>query len=213
MTLGTQYNDTIVAAQKADRIVQAKVANWGKAIAMLSRPTDEILQHLPHIQPEDELSEPLANLLRQMREQLELLEKNLEGRQTLEQEVLASVRTDDISGALVSRCHELTQGSPLVKLEVDQFSDVFDAYLKTYQSYQQRMQAYANEQEDVLYQLKQSYTRLGLMINDVQIFSKREKAIHNLEAAYVKVKEIRTNLVEGIKVNRTKFSFDYLNSP
>lgn len=199
LTLGTQYNDTIVAAQKADRIVQAKVANWGKAIAMLSRPTDEILQHLPHIQPEDELSEPLANLLRQMREQLELLEKNLEGRQTLEQEVLASVRTDDISGALVSRCHELTQGSPLVKLEVDQFSDVFDAYLKTYQSYQQRMQAYANEQEDVLYQLKQSYTRLGLMINDVQIFSKREKAIHNLEAAYVKVKEIRTNLVEGIK--------------
>ncbi|CAO3664039.1 unnamed protein product [Rhizopus stolonifer] len=199
LTLGTQYNDTIVAAQKADRIVQAKVANWGKAIAMLSRPTDEIIQHLPHIQPEDELSESLTNLLRQMREHLELLEKNLEERQKLEQEVLASVRTDDISGALVSRCHELTQGSPLIKLEVDQFSDVFDAYLKTYQSYQQRMQAYANEQEDILYQLKQSYTRLGLMINDVQIFSKREKAIHNLEAAYVKVKEIRTNLVEGIK--------------
>ncbi|KAI9268748.1 hypothetical protein BY458DRAFT_556174 [Sporodiniella umbellata] len=61
------------------------------------------------------------------------------------------------------------------------------------------MQTYANKQENTLYQLKQSYTRLVMMISDLEILSKREKAIRNLESAYTKVREIRTNLVEGIK--------------
>ncbi|KAG1056241.1 hypothetical protein G6F43_001855 [Rhizopus delemar] len=198
LTLGTQYNDTIQAAQKADRIVQAKVANWGKAIAMLSKPVEEIMRHLPHLHQDEDILQTTAKV----RQQFRRLQDNLKHRQALEREVVEMTDRDDISSALLDRCQELTKGSPTVKLEVEQFSNVFDSYLRNYQGYQDRMQTYAQEQDDIIYQLRQSYTQLTLEIDNVQVLSKRERAICNLEAAYLKVNEIRTNLVEGIKASR-----------
>ncbi|CAO3695045.1 unnamed protein product [Rhizopus microsporus] len=201
LTMGTQYNDTIQAAQKADRIVQAKVANWGKAIAMLSRPSADILSHLPQLQPEDELHAQITQLLTQLRRQLELLEKNARDRQDVEKEVKKMAEKDDISDALMSRCQELTKGSPIVKIQVEQFSDVFESYLKKYQSHQAILQQHAHEQDEIIYQLRQLHMQLNVMVSNIPVLMKREKAISNLEAAYSKIKEIRTNLVEGIKVH------------
>lgn len=198
--MGTQYNDTVQAAQKADRIVQAKVANWGKAIAMLSRPTDEIQSHLPTLRQDDEYYTFIMESLVKLREQLDLLNKEIVERERLEIEATDKAAKDDITAALIARANELTKGSPIFKLEPEQFSSIFDERLTEYSTFEERMKVHVSKQDDILHTIRELYGQFSFVVSNKAILNKREKAITNLESAFTKFKEIRTNLVEGIKV-------------
>lgn len=198
--MGTQYNDTIQAAQKADRIVQAKVTNWGKAIAMLSRPTDEIQTHLPTLRQDEEYYSFIIETLAKLRVQLDLLNQEIVERERLEIEITDMAVKDDITAALIAHANELTKGSPIFKLEPEQFSNIFDERLAEYNTFEDRMKVHASKQDDILHVVRDLYGQFSFVVANKAVLNKREKAITNLESAFTKFKEIRTNLVEGIKV-------------
>jgi programmed cell death 6-interacting protein len=200
LTLGTQYNDTVQAAQKADRIVQAKVNNWGKAIAMLSRPASEIQAHLPHIQQDDPQYASLTELLAQLRDRLQKLETDAAQSLAMQHHLTVFAESDDISHTLLVKANELTKGSPIVKLEPEQFSAEFELHLSAYQPYQDQIKQHIHTQADLLNAIQDLYAQFSLLVVNKSVLVKREKAITNLESAFIKFKEIRTNLVEGIKV-------------
>lgn len=200
LTLGTQYNDTVQAAQKADRIVQAKVSNWGKAIAMLSKPASEMQSHLPTLKQDEENYAFITESLGKLRSYLHLLEKETEERDKLEAEAVDLARHDDITLALTTRANELTKGSPTYKLEPEQFSSVFEERLAVYKKFDDQMKDHSSRQADILHAINELYARFSTIVNTKTALNKREKAITNLESAFTKFKEIRTNLVEGIKV-------------
>ncbi|KAI8075378.1 ALIX V-shaped domain binding to HIV-domain-containing protein [Gilbertella persicaria] len=174
----------LTLAQKADRIVQAKVNTWGKAISMLSKPVNEIQQHLPSLSENDPSHHGIVQLLSQLRSKVEDLAKESEQQVNLEKNALSL--KDDISQSLLKKMDELTKGSPLVKLEPEQFA-------------QNHIQAHVLSQAGLLHSVSELHARLVLMTSDIPLLSKREKAICNLELAFAKFKEIRINLVEGIK--------------
>ncbi|KAI8994726.1 BRO1-like domain-containing protein [Pilobolus umbonatus] len=199
LTMGTQYYDTIQAAQKADRIVQAKVTNWGRAITMLSKPTEEIKGQIPNLDSDSDYYLLITDLLGQLRDKMNLLEENYLERQILEERAISLAKNDDISTVLLNKSNELTKGSPIVKLEPEQFADVFEEHLRAYQTFQEQMQKHIDDQADLIYQLGNIYSQFSLVVVSINILAKREKVINNLEMAFTKFKEIRTNLVEGIK--------------
>lgn len=201
LTMGTQYNDTVQAAQKADRIVQAKVTSWGKAIAMLSRPTEEILAHLPMLQEEEEHYPFIQECLAKLRSLLGLLEKETKDRDTLVNTVKQMADKDDISSSLVKKADELTRGSPIMKLEPGQFSETFGEHLAGYKKFQDEMKLHTSKQDDLLHNIQDLFGQFSFVVSNKSVLNKREKAITNLETAFTKFKEIRTNLVEGIKVH------------
>ncbi|KAG1080341.1 hypothetical protein G6F42_023387 [Rhizopus arrhizus] len=180
LTLGTQYNDTVQAAQKADRIVQAKA-------------------HLPSLPYDDEYHAEIHELLDNIRSKLDLLKAARDERTLLETGAKNLAKHDDISDVLLSKANELTKGSPVIKLEPEQFASVFDQHLQVYKHIQEKILTYVDTQNDLLQSITDLHGQLSLLTANKSPLIKREKAISNLESAFTKFKEIRTNLVEGIK--------------
>ncbi|KAF7728737.1 pH-response regulator protein palA/rim20 [Apophysomyces ossiformis] len=196
---GAKYHDTLQAAQKADRIVRAKVNNWGKAIDMLSRPISEIRNNLPKISDDDPQYDQLMELIKLLRDVLKDCQRADSERDMLLDQTLKLNASDDISNALLTKASELTGGSPIVKIEPEQFEDVYIAELKKYEASQLQVQQLLDAQADRLAKLRQLYEQFSLIAQSCPAAGKRERAIQNLEQAFTKFKEIRTNLVEGIK--------------
>ncbi|GAA5803444.1 hypothetical protein HPULCUR_008926 [Helicostylum pulchrum] len=199
LTMGGQYNDTVQAAQKADRIVQAKVSNWGKAIAMLSKPTDQVQSYLPTLQADEEYYTFIQENLTGLRVLLDLLQQELNEREKLQDKVTHMADKDDISSHLVTKANELTKGSPIVKLEPEQFASIFEQHLSAYKVFEDQMKVHISKQADLLHKIHDLYGQFSFIVANKSVLNKREKAITNLESAFTKFKEIRTNLVEGIK--------------
>lgn len=202
LTLGTQYNDTITAAQKADGIVVAKVNNWGKAIAMLSKPVEEIKMHLPKLQADDSHSGVIIDLLLELRAKLESFETELENRNHLYKQVESFAEQDDISQTLLVKASELTKGSLTVKLEPEQFSDEFGRHLAAYDPFLSQLETFTASYHDLVQSVTGLHAHFSAIIANKTVLIKREKAISNLQNAFAKFKEIRINLVEGIKVRK-----------
>lgn len=202
--MGGQYNDTVQAAQKADRIVQAKVSNWGKAIAMLSKPTDQVQSYLPTLPADEEYYTFIQENLTALRDLLDLLQQELNEREKLQDKVTHMADKDDISSHLVTKANELTKGSPIVKLEPEQFASIFEHHLSAYKVFEDQMKAHISKQSGLLHKIHDLYGQFSFIVATKSVLNKREKAITNLESAFTKFKEIRTNLVEGIKVEKKR---------
>lgn len=176
---------------------------------MLSKPTPDILSHLPTLQPDEEYYSFIVDSIKHLHTQLVLLEKESQERKDLQKEALELAAKDDISTALLTRANELTKGSPIVKLEPEQFTSIFDDHLSTYKKFEDQMKVQIVKQQDILHAIQDVYGQFSYVVANKPILNKREKAITNLEAAFTKFKEIRTNLVEGIKVQNI---FNWLRS-
>ncbi|KAI8147501.1 ALIX V-shaped domain binding to HIV-domain-containing protein [Fennellomyces sp. T-0311] len=200
LSQGSKYHDTLQAAQKADRIVRAKVSNWGKAIDMLSRPVDDIITHLPSLRNDDSLEfSQLTELMRRLRTLLQECDDAATRRKRVVDEADSLSAADDIADALLAKATELTGGTPTVKIEPAQFNDVFALELKKYEGLQSVVQELHNNQIRHISRLKELHEQFQLIVRASTLAAKREKAIRNLEQAFVKFKEIRSNMVEGIK--------------
>ncbi|KAI7860663.1 BRO1-like domain-containing protein [Circinella umbellata] len=200
LSQGAKYHDTLQAAQKADRIVRAKVSNWGKAIDMLSHPTSDIITHLPSLRNDDSLEfSQLTELMRRLRALLQECDDAATRRKRTMDEAHSLSAADDITDALLAKSTELTGNSPTVKIEPAQFNEVFSQELKKYDGLQSIVQEVHNNQIRQISRLKELHEQFQLIVRASTMAAKREKAIQNLEQAFVKFKEIRTNMVEGIK--------------
>ncbi|KAI8342262.1 BRO1-like domain-containing protein [Chlamydoabsidia padenii] len=200
---GAQYHDTLQAAMKADRIVRAKVTNWGKAIDVLSQPTQDLLDTLPNITKDDqqplEHTQQCLELIQRLRNLIQDAQGDSKAQLQLIEDTQALGTSDEISTQLLAKADELTGGSPTVKIEPEQFGDVFTRELKKYEVMQGTALQLVNNFVDRRIKLEQVHGQFSMVISANPTAAKREKAIKNLEQAFTKFKEIRTNLVEGIK--------------
>ncbi|KAI9318505.1 BRO1-like domain-containing protein [Dichotomocladium elegans] len=199
LSQGSKYYDTLQAAQKADRIVHAKVSSWGRAIDVLSKPVPEIIASLPSMVVEDENAAQLPDLIRRLRDLLQEVKEAETRQKHVLEEAKSLAEADDISEALLAKATELTGGSSVVKIELEQFNEVFAEELRKYDGLQSRVQDFCHEHERTCSRLQETYEQYLAVVRNHPVAAKREKAIQNLELAFVKFKEIRTNLVEGIK--------------
>ncbi|CAO3589057.1 unnamed protein product [Absidia cylindrospora] len=198
---GAQYHDTLQAAMKADRIVRAKVTNWGKAIDVLSQSPQELRQTLPNINDtaDAQQTQTCLDLIQRLRHLLQEAQDDAKLHMQLMEDAQALAKSDGISPQLLTKADELTGGSPIVKIEPEQFTDVFSRELKKYEIMQGHALDLVNQFADRKIKLEQVHAQYTLVIAANPMAAKREKAISNLEQAFTKFKEIRTNLVEGIK--------------
>ncbi|KAI7862434.1 BRO1-like domain-containing protein [Spinellus fusiger] len=198
LSQGSKYYDTLQAAQKADRIVRAKVTNWGKAIELLSQPVADIKANLP-LTAQESFYPDIKSFINTLRRSLEDLSLVTEEQMQLVKEVQLIASSDDISHALLAKADQLTGGSPMIKMEPEQFGDVFEIELKKYTACTTRLQDSTVDHQQKTLILKTTYEHFTALTQNKPLVVKREKTMKNLEQAYVKFKEIRTNLVEGIK--------------
>lgn len=127
------------------------------------------------------------------------MNQHLRIRRDLIDQAKKAANADDISPALLKKAAELTAKSPTVKIEAAQFEDLFIVNLRKYDSFVMTVDKEDEQQSIILRQLNDAYHQYmtGTSNNGS---AKREKALQNLHQAYLKYKEIRTNLSEGLKV-------------
>ncbi|KAI7906675.1 BRO1-like domain-containing protein [Cokeromyces recurvatus] len=181
---GKRHQQTLLAAQKADLIVRGKLDTWATIIDVLALPKEELENSIPF----DDDS-PLA-LIKSL---VDNMNNHIKAREHLIQTVKKVSNGDDISPTLLRKAAQLTSNSSLVKIEAAQFEDLFAEELKKYDEFIKKVDEEEERQSKILRQLNE-------VCNQPHVSGKREKALQNLNQAYLKYKEIKTNLSEGLKV-------------
>ncbi|KAI8369191.1 ALIX V-shaped domain-containing protein [Choanephora cucurbitarum] len=162
---------------------------------MLSRPTDEIQQRLPNLNENDSDYQDIHKAILKIREIIRDLDKQALQQSDIEAEVLAK-KSDDVSSTFIKRANEITRGSFVVKLEPELFEPEIEQHLSGYKPFQEAIAICEQKQDELLQTVSTLCHQLASTAEDMPILKKREKAIYNLESAFAKFKEIRTNLVE-----------------
>lgn len=195
---GQRHRQTLASAQKADLIVRNKLDTWANIIDVLTLSPEELDNSIPGNE-EEERNDPstLKKLVEEMNEHVKM-------RKDLIDRAKKASNADDISMALLKRAAELTARSPMVKIEAAQFEELFVEELKKYDTLIAAVDREDEEQSAILKKLNEAFHRYQAG-QQVQAMSgtKRDKALQNLHQAYLKYKEIKTNLTEGLKVRNS----------
>ncbi|KAI9475614.1 MAG: BRO1-like domain-containing protein [Benjaminiella poitrasii] len=179
---GTKHQQTLSAAQKADLIVRSKLDTWATIIDVLTLSDEDLENSIPSDNSSLSQAKPLVDDM----------DHRVQARERLIQTVKKISNGDDISPALLKKAAQLTSKSPLIKIEAAQFEDLFVEELKKYDEFIMKVDEEEERQTKMLRQLNEAF-------NHQRSDGKREKALQNLSQAYLKYKEIKTNLSEGLK--------------
>jgi programmed cell death 6-interacting protein len=198
---GQKHRQTLTSAQKADMIVRNKLDTWAKIIDVLTLTREELEDSIP-ADDDDEEERQESSLMR-----IKRLVDDMNQHQRLRKDLMDKAKklsnADDISPALLKRAAELTAKSPIVKIEPAQFEELFVDELRKYDDLLMTVDQEDEQQSTLLRQLNESYHQF-VNKGDQSGSAKREKALQNLNQAYLKYKEIKTNLSEGLKVKRER---------
>jgi programmed cell death 6-interacting protein len=198
---GQKHRQTLASAQKADLIVRNKLDTWANIMDVLTLTREQLETSIPadDATREEDCLDRIKRLVEEMNGHLRL-------RKELVDQAKKASNADDISPVLLKKAAELTAKSPLVKIEAAQFEDMFVEELRKYDAFIMTVDKEDEKQSRVLKQLNESYHQYQARLNSQESSrgTKREKALQNLNQAYLKYKEIKTNLSEGLKVNHTQ---------
>ncbi|KAI8881313.1 hypothetical protein K501DRAFT_189254 [Backusella circina FSU 941] len=204
---GQKHRQTLTSAQKADMIVRNKLDTWAKIIDVLTLTREELEDSIPadndnDDDDEEEEEERQESSLVRIKRLVEEMNQHQRLRKELMDKAKKLSNADDISPALLKRAAELTAKSPIVKIEPAQFEELFVDELRKYDELLMSVDQEDEQQSTLLRQLNESYHQFVTKSSEQGGSAKREKALQNLNQAYLKYKEIKTNLTEGLKVNR-----------
>ncbi|OZJ06787.1 hypothetical protein BZG36_00149 [Bifiguratus adelaidae] len=198
---GQKQRDTLESAQKADQIVRGKLDAWGKIINILALPEDELERSVPSAQnggKGDEEGSP-SKIVKELKSILDEVDSMIKLRKEKMEQVLRISDSDDISPALLDKAAQLTANSPNVKIEASQFEELFVSHLKQYDDFRKAVARDEEDQEKLLERLRDVNAEFIKSRRSDSTIAKREKALQNLEQAYLRYKEIYNNLNEGLK--------------
>lgn len=145
--------------------------------------------------------------LHRIKRLVEEMNQHLRLRKEVAEQAKRVANADDISPALLKKTAEWTssvkKGIHHQKIEVAQFEDMFIEELRKYDTFLMTVDQEDERQSVVLKQLNEAYQQYKYKLahpEEQGELTKREKALQNLNQAYLKYKEIKTNLSEGLKV-------------
>ncbi|KAI9272502.1 ALIX V-shaped domain binding to HIV-domain-containing protein [Sporodiniella umbellata] len=195
VTQGQKHRYTLTSAQKADVVVRSKLDTWSKIIDVLTITREELEDSIPS---DDGNKDPQKSQLVRIKRLIEDMNQHIRLRRNLIDQAKKASTADDISPALLKKAAELTAKSPTVKIEAAQFEELFIEGLRKYDSFVMAVDKEDEQQNAIIRQLNDAYQQhVSRSPNGGS--AKREKALQNLHQAYLKYREIKTNLSEGLK--------------
>jgi len=196
---GDHLSETLDNARNADKIVKEKLKSWSKLIDALSLPAKAIEQSIPSGTIDSGQAGVADDVIQRLKSLVDECSDKMRDRQRIADEAQAMADQDDISPLILKRASELSHGSSTVKIETSQFDPLFTTELGKYNDLLNQVKAHYQEQWILLNKIRDANNHFTAKRQRSGEISRREKALQNLEQAYLKFKEIRTNLVEGIK--------------
>lgn len=198
---GDHLSETLENARNADKIVKEKLKGWSKLIDLLSLPERAIEQSIPSGVTDSPQGGVADDVIQRLKSLVDECSDKIRDRQRIAEEAQAMADQDDISPLILKRATELSDGSSTVKIETSQFDPLFTTELGKYKELLNQVKKHSKEQWVLLNKIRDANNDFLAKRKGSGEVSRREKALQNLEQAYLKFKEIRTNLVEGIKVS------------
>ncbi|KAG1058081.1 hypothetical protein G6F43_000116 [Rhizopus delemar] len=196
VTQGQKHRQTLTSAQKADVVVRSKLDTWSKIIDVLTLTREELEDSIPS--DDNKSGDSQEDQLLRIKRLTEDMNQHLRLRRNLIDQAKKASNADDISPALLKKAAELTAKSPTVKIEAAQFEELFVDGLRKYDYFVMTVDKEDEKQNAILRQLNDAYHQY-ISRPSHSGSAKREKALQNLHQAYLKYKEIKTNLSEGLK--------------
>ncbi|SPO28280.1 related to RIM20 - protein involved in proteolytic activation of Rim101p [Ustilago trichophora] len=206
-----EYHGTLVKAAASDEIVRRKLEDWEDLIGVLGGNIEGLEAFVPSSNPSlsssgggSRGSDKQVQAVRALRESLEHLDDLLDSRSACVTEAKAMAGSDDIRPLVMREAASLssstnTTGGIAGEVTAADFEELFDRELSKYTRFKLDLDSSASAQESLLDTIKERNTAFVEARKSDATIQRREKALQNLDAAYVKYRELSSNLVEGLE--------------
>lgn len=186
------------SANSSDELVKNKSKEVEPVLKVLEGTDRDLEEYVPSsrkaiMQPTVEHeARKLRNILNEI--------SRLEGRRRRKIESLrAKAKADDVNTVLLAETARLEREFPMQKIEAVQFEDLFEQRLQRYDDDRIMVQDEQEEQEHIVAQLQEANAAFISTRRGDTSTREREQALQRLENAYLKFKEILSNLDTGRK--------------
>ncbi|RMZ88167.1 hypothetical protein DV736_g4611, partial [Chaetothyriales sp. CBS 134916] len=199
----TELQGYLNSAGSSDSLVQGKIRENEYMLQIMTGSNRDLESYVPSSR-NVHLTPAIESTARALRAQLNELSR-LETRRKRKIEALrAKAKNDDINPALLAEAARLEREFPMQPISAAQFEPLFDSRLAEYDGEQADLEAEQERQDQLLAKLREANKAFERARREESSSSSgpvraREKALQNLETAYVKYKEIINNLDTGRK--------------
>ncbi|KAL0081159.1 BRO1-like domain-containing protein [Phycomyces blakesleeanus] len=213
---GQKHRITLVSAQKADQTVRAKLNAWAKIMDVLVLPEDELKSSVlgayetssntnnngtgtTNRRSGSSSAQEALDCLRRAVEEMNEIERE---QKRMVEKAKRTSNADDISPTLLKKAAQLTAKSPTTKIDPAEFEELFVKELRKYDTYLMALDEREERQNQLLSEIIEAHRQYEASKQSNVPTGKLEKALQNLNQAYYQYKEIKSNLTEGLKVNK-----------
>jgi programmed cell death 6-interacting protein len=199
----TELQNYLNSAASSDNLVQGKIRDHEHILRIMQGSDHDIEAYVPssrNVTLSHELESAAANLRTILNET-----SRLENRRKRKIEALKSkASNDDINAALLAEAARIEREYPMQPISAAQFEPLFESRLEEYESDRKSSLAEQEEQDELLSRLRDANTaflaaRQREASSSSGTVKARERALQELDNAYLKYKEIVNNLDTGRK--------------
>ncbi|SOV02700.1 related to RIM20 - protein involved in proteolytic activation of Rim101p [Ustilago sp. UG-2017a] len=207
-----EYHGTLMKAAASDDIVRRKLEDWEDLIGVLGGNVQGLEAFVPSSNPSlssassgSKGSDKQVEAVRALREGLEHLDDLLDSRSACVTEAKAMAASDDIRPLVMREAASLSSSTSSPggvgggEVSAADFEGLFDRELAKYSRFKADLDSSAAAQQDLLDRIQECNTAFVEARKSDATIQRREKALQNLDAAYVKYRELSSNLVEGLE--------------
>ncbi|KAG8527943.1 uncharacterized protein KY384_006859 [Bacidia gigantensis] len=188
----------LASAASSDELIGAKLKDCEKVVQVMEGTTHDIEEFVPSSRrttrpPEVEHA---TIMLREMLNEVSHIESR---RKKSVAKIKEKAKYDDINNDLLLETARLEREFPMQKIEPANFEDLFQERLDQYDEDQERIKTEASTQKRLMTKIKEANSAFANARKGDTSTREREKALQQLENAYVKYKEIIANMDTGRK--------------
>ena len=193
-----EIDDYLKSAASSDELVKSKFKECESALQILSGTDRDLEDFIPSSRrvTMNPAIETAANNLRTILNKVNQLESR---RRRIVEALRVKAKQDDINSVILAETARLERELPLQKIEPIHFEDLFADRLQRYDEDRKSLTEEAHQQSLLTPQLIQANSAFATARKGDSSTRERERALQTLENAYVKYKEIITNLNTGRK--------------